>query len=135
MFSNRRDLRRWAAHVLLVWLFGLAMGVANACAVGGTTHHTDSLDGGRMVNRHHHDDQDADQGRANCLDLCEKSSVGAPKLKVADESTAVVWLPVLVSGPVGVIKLPEVVPDRQPPDTPHLRGSPPLRVAYQRLAL
>ena len=31
MFRNRRQLRRWAARVLLVWLFGVVTGVANAC--------------------------------------------------------------------------------------------------------
>lgn len=31
MFRHRSQLRRWAAHVLLVWLFGALSGVANAC--------------------------------------------------------------------------------------------------------
>ncbi len=31
MFSNRRQLRLLAARVLLVWLFGFAAGLANAC--------------------------------------------------------------------------------------------------------
>lgn len=34
MFSNRRQLRRWAARVLLLWLFGVSVGVANACWAG-----------------------------------------------------------------------------------------------------
>jgi len=34
MFSNRRQLRRWAAQVLLLWLFGVSTGVANACWAG-----------------------------------------------------------------------------------------------------
>ena len=36
MFSNRRQLRRWAAQVLLLWLFGVSAGVANACWAGST---------------------------------------------------------------------------------------------------
>jgi hypothetical protein len=33
MFSQSRRLRRFAAHVLLVWLFALGTGIANACVV------------------------------------------------------------------------------------------------------
>lgn len=33
MFSQPRRLRRFAAHVLLVWLLALGIGVANACVV------------------------------------------------------------------------------------------------------
>jgi hypothetical protein len=33
MFSQSRRLRRFAAHVLLVWLFALGAGIANACVV------------------------------------------------------------------------------------------------------
>ena len=31
MFGRRRQLHRWAASMLLVWLFALASGVVNAC--------------------------------------------------------------------------------------------------------
>lgn len=30
MFRHRHQLRRWAGRVLLVWLFGIATGVAHA---------------------------------------------------------------------------------------------------------
>ena len=33
MLRNRRQLRRWAIQVLLVWLFGIVTGIAHACAV------------------------------------------------------------------------------------------------------
>lgn len=33
MFRHRRHLHRWAYRVLVVWLFGIAAGVANACLV------------------------------------------------------------------------------------------------------
>ena len=32
--SNRRQLRRWAERVLLLWVFGLSSGVASACWAG-----------------------------------------------------------------------------------------------------
>jgi hypothetical protein len=38
MFSNRLQLRRWAARVLLMWLFGVMGGVANACWAEGFEH-------------------------------------------------------------------------------------------------
>ena len=34
MFRNRSHLRRWAARVLAVWLFGVVAGVANAYCAG-----------------------------------------------------------------------------------------------------
>jgi hypothetical protein len=36
---SRNRLRRLAAVVLLAWLFGLASGIANACALGGDSPH------------------------------------------------------------------------------------------------
>ncbi len=38
MFGNSRQLRRWAARVLLLWLFGVASGIANACWIEGLVH-------------------------------------------------------------------------------------------------
>ena len=31
MFRRPQQLRRWALRVVLVWLFGIGLGVANAC--------------------------------------------------------------------------------------------------------
>jgi hypothetical protein len=31
MFSHRRQLRQWAARVLLLWLFGVGSGIAHGC--------------------------------------------------------------------------------------------------------
>jgi hypothetical protein len=138
MFSDRRRLRRWAAQVLLVWVFGLAMGVANACALGELAHHEDGGDTAVAMGKHDHHrhaGHDGDQGKVNCLDFCEKSSVGAPKLKVADDGAAKVGLPALVSARVGVIELRAPVLIRVRADSPNLRGSPPLRIALRRLAL
>ena len=35
MFRQRQQLRRWAARVLLVWLFSVGAGAANACITTG----------------------------------------------------------------------------------------------------
>jgi hypothetical protein len=138
MFRNRRRLRRWAAQVLLAWLFGLAMGVANACALGESADHERGGDTAFAIGEHHHDGHaghDSGQGKANCLNFCEKSAVGAPKLTVADDGAAKVGLPALLSARVGVIELPAPLPVRVRADSLNLRGSPPLRIALQRLAL
>jgi hypothetical protein len=145
MLRNRRRLRRWATQVLLVWLFGLAMGVANACALAEPAREThaaattDHRHGARAhvvtsvatIGDHHR----ADGNDANCLDYCEKLSIGALKPKVADDGTAVVGVPIPVSARPGVIELPEPDAGHLRCGSTHLRGSPPLRTALQRLAL
>jgi hypothetical protein len=145
MLRNRRYLRRWATLVLLMWLFGLAMGVANACALGepGREAHAAAasdhghgerarvVDSIATIGDHHR----ADGNDANCLDYCEKLSIGAPKPKVADDGTAVVGLPIPVSARPGVIELPEPDAGHLRRSSTHLRGAPPLRTALQRLAL
>ncbi|MBL8346316.1 MAG: hypothetical protein JNN03_12800 [Rubrivivax sp.] len=135
MFSDRRHLRRWAAQMLLVWLFGLAMGVAHACALGESTHHHSAVGDVVKVASSHHDDEDHDRGQANCLDFCEKSSIGAPKLKLTDDTTTNPAFPVIAAGyaTTGL----SWAPSRgwSPVDSPHRRSGPPLRIAYQRLAL
>jgi len=145
MLRNRRYLRRWATLVLLMWLFGLAMGVANACALGeagreargaATTDHghgdrAHAVDSVAAIGDHHR----ADGNDANCLDYCEKLSIGAPNPKVADNGTAMVGLPMYVSAGPGVIELPEPDAGHLRRSSTHLRGAPPLRTALQRLAL
>lgn len=89
MFTDRRGLRRWTARVLCVWLFGLVMGVANACALGEPAHHRSEVAttaAADSVQKHQHGNEQGDFAELNCLDFCEKSSIGAPQLKVADDS-------------------------------------------------
>ena len=140
MFSDRRRLRRWAAQTLLAWLFGLAMGVANACALWDPGHHAAVLDSSVELAGHEHHDLDADHhdgddGSANCLDFCDKASVGAPKLKMADDGAVVVGLPAQGSGLLGAIEPQEPARSHFGLDRAVLRGGPPLRIALQRLAL
>ena len=133
MFSDRRSLRRWAAHVLLVWLFGLAMGVANACALGDSVHH---LTEAKAVAEHHHGDEQGDAAKDNCLNFCEKSSVGAPQLKMLDDGLAALGSFALpVSDKLAVSCLAEPAVGRLAVNSPQLPGGPPPRIAFQRLAL
>ena len=148
MFSDRRRLRQWAAQVLLVWLFGLAMGVVNACALGESAqhlHHHEAvaasmqkhrLDAGTVVLEHHHDDEQDDAAKVNCQDFCEKSSIGAPPLKVVDDGFAAFGVALPASDKLTVPGWTESIAVHLVIDySPHLPGGPPPRIAFQRLAL
>lgn len=138
MFSDRRRLRRWAAQVLLVWLFGLAMGVANACALGEPAHHhsdaatTTAAD---AVQKHDHGNEQGDLAKVNCLDFCEKSSIGAPQLKVVGDGLAALSFALPVAHTLSVAGQTAPTVGRLVVDSPTLPGGPPPRIAFQRLAL
>lgn len=95
MFRHRQQLRRWALRVLLVWLFGLGLGVANAClaakqfepgpstvsataAASGTAqdvmpegcdHHVVAASGASQGDPH------GTAAKSNCESFCERASV------------------------------------------------------------
>ena len=138
MFSDRRRLRRWAAQVLLVWLFGLAMGVANACALGEPAHHRSEVattPAPDPVQKHQHGNEQGDLAKVNCLDFCEKSSIGAPQLKVVGDGLAALGFALPVSHTLSAAGQAEPTVDRLVVDSPNLPGGPPPRIAFQRLAL
>lgn len=138
MFSDRRRLRRWAARVLLVWLFGLAMGVANACALGEPTHHRSDAAptaASDAVQKHQHGNEQGDPAKINCLDFCEKSSIGAPQLKVVGDGLAALGFALPVSHTLSAAGQAEHSVDQLLVDSPNLPGGPPPRIAFQRLAL
>lgn len=138
MCRNRRRIRRWASWVVFAWLFGLGMGVVNACALvdavhGQTLAHTASF----PVD--HDDDHNSGNSlghdKSNCLEFCALSSIGAPVVKVAPDSPLHADLPALVAAyaPYSAATQAEAGPAPLPPA--ERRGSPPLRITYQRLAL
>ena len=138
MFSDRRRLRQWAAQVLLVWLFGLAMGVANACALGEPAHHRSEVattPAADAVQKHEHGNEQGDLAKINCLDFCEKSSIGAPQLKVVGDGLAALGFALPVSHTLSAAGQAEPTVDRLVVDSPNLPGGPPPRIAFQRLAL
>ena len=100
MFRHRRQLRQWAARVLLLWLFGMGVGVANGClAAGGPT----AAHGAAVVEAHPHAAGTAGDGhqhashaphpadcdhqgapaKRNCQDFCDKTTMSIPPLKSA----------------------------------------------------
>lgn len=118
-----------------MWLFSVAAGVANACALGEPARQADGHHAASEVSSHHHGDDEGGFARLNCLDFCEKSSVAAPQLKLVDDATLFLGCAL---APVAYLSAPhpaEPVVDWLVVDSPHLRGGPPLRIAYQRLAL
>ena len=130
MFSDRRRLRRWAAQVLLVWLFGLAMGVANACALGEQAHHRSDAAtpfGADAVQKHQHGDEQGDLAKVNCLDFCEKPSLGAPQLKVVGDGLAALGFALPVSHTLSVAGQADPAVGRLMVDSPTMPGGPPPR--------
>lgn len=101
MFKHRCQLRRWAACVVLLCLFGLGSGVANACLGHGMAAH-----GEGVAVAPWQDDRDADCASAaglNCHDFCEKSSMSPPQQKLgldAGVADAMPLRPTLTAMPV-----------------------------------
>jgi len=138
MFSDRRRLRRWAAQVLLVWLFGLAMGVANACALGEPAHHRSEVataPASDAVQKHEHGNEQGDLAKVNCLDFCEKSSIGSPTLKVVGDDLVPLGFALPVSHALSTASRFGHSVRQLVVDSPHLPGGPPPRIAFQRLAI
>jgi len=145
IFGNRKHLRRWAARVLVVWLFGIATGVVNACLVqvssdlgpaiehAGKAEHAQHLGGARASpNQHAQHDDEAGAGKANCQDFCEKSAVSAPGLKSPFDSFDVGPAPVFASVAMPAAKPASVL---QPAARFDGRAAPPILIAFLRLAL
>lgn len=156
MFRHRRQVQRWASRVLLVWLFGIAAGVANACLATDLTRTdgrhwselaaapevTPAAAAAPMAGLHHGSPAaQGDSGPAggassatpNCLDFCEQSSLSLPTVKTALDGTHGVGLPapaVLMVAPVA---------DMSPGQCRVCRvtggHAPPITIAFLRLAL
>lgn len=138
MFFDRRQLRRWAARVLLAWLFGVGAGVANACLVasdeveaGPTTAASAHEHTGEHAGPQH--DDEGSPGKGNCVDFCEKSSVAVSGSKLPDRASMGV-LPV----PVCASSLPVVAPGAEHAAVAEVARrwhGPPIPIAFLRLAL
>ena len=153
MFHCRRQLHRWAAGLLLVWLFGVAAGVANACLtttmaeLGGQrsrpTQAAGEAHGETAAAELHHDSHqaphhgalghEASPAQFNCQDHCDKSTVSIPPLKSALDETLGHALP-----PVAIV-MACPAQDRAPAKRPMPRRAgalaPPITIAFLRLAL
>lgn len=156
MFRHRQQLRRWAARVLLLWLFGVAAGVANACLgpgpvegdAGASVHAGDAPYAQHAVSAlpdapdhssHapiHPDgahDPAASPASSNCQDFCDKASVSLPSLKsTLDNAQAQALSPLMAAT---VLPVPAFVPVQL--REPRRDGVSPLPIplAFLRLTL
>ena len=138
MFRHRLQLRRWAACVLALWLFGVGIGVANACVLA-----IEADAGGRDVllavashdGAHagvHHDGAPAP---SNCQDFCGKAGVSMPPQKTSLDAAHGHALPVWAAIPVVHPTLPAESKAAPRFDADDLRAPLPIQIAFLRLAL
>ena len=144
-FSNSHAKRRTALVAMLVWLFALASGVANACLLEAPGTHAHATKHGHAEAAHHatsstddamagddHDD-DADSSKEACLKTCDDGSNAPVKLKASSGSSdpglaavvAIAW-----NAATPAVSAPSRMNDLHPPIV-----GPPFRVRYSRLAL
>lgn len=137
MRFHRHYLRRWAAVVLLAWVFGIVMSVANACAIQppASTHASAVAVEHATASSHHHDsDGESDEAaKANCLDFCDESSVAAATWQPLADSANFAWLPAILIALV--LPQPQLQAARSVLSTPAHTGAPPIPIAFLRLAL
>ena len=130
--------------MLLVWVFGLVSGVANAClleAPGAATHaKTEKLHAQHDVQHNGFGThpqtavgsaqaEDAHTSKQPCLKVCDDSSRSLPKKHLAGEVDP--GLPSVVVVLWSLVKLNH----RQPSSTQRVASQVPLRHRYARLAL
>lgn len=79
MFKHRYQLRRWAACVVMLCLFGLGSGVVNACLGHGVA----ARDAAAVEQQDVVDVGCQSAASLNCHDFCEKSSMSVPQQKLS----------------------------------------------------
>ncbi len=145
LFSNTRIKRHTAFMVLLVWLFALASGLANACLLEVRETHSHVVAAGFSGGAHVSailpghagavaDGVDESHFKAPCLKVCDDGSRSFPKQKLtlaqSDPGPAPL-LAVLWTTPAESVVLVSRSMDDPQPASPAL----PLRVLFSRLAL
>ena len=149
MFRHRQQLRRWATRVLFFWLFGLGVGIANACLATGEAGPVAATVGhfvagvGARHGEASHDHARADgpslpahhgsSSKANCQDFCDKATVWIPPLKSALDD--IQFHAMTATTAVTVLPIPTFAPVRL--WVPRRDGvrAPAIQIAFLRLAL
>lgn len=152
MFTQPQRLRRFAVHVLLVWLFALGSGIVNACVVqlhipqpaqvtaqSATHEHPqmaaalDDEDAAKVHEHHQHGDQ-ADRTHPPCERFCDAPSVAPQPEKQQSNLLSGFWL---APAPVPPFDFQtSFAPIRiTPSDDARWRKTIPISIAYLRLAL
>lgn len=144
---TRSRIRRLAAYVLLLWVFGLASGIVNACVLGSDSRH--AVHAVAVAVHVHHagmamDDMDghaghehpADQGKPACERLCDAPVAARAADNELASALAGFWL---AAAPLPMVAPRAVEPvdaDAPPPEgAPRVRQAVPLPIAFLRLAL
>ena len=150
MFTQSQRLRRFAVHVLLVWLFALGTGIVNACVVQlhmqqpahAAAHDAQAMIAGAVDEETDcaslHGQQQAgdqtDHSRPACERLCDAPSVAPQPEKQQSNLASGFWL-----APAPVLSFDfqsSVEPLRiAPRDDARWRKSIPISIAFLRLAL
>ena len=146
-FSKTRINRISAFAMLLVWVFALISGVANACLLDASRI-TSQAGAIEQINQHglaqvslsSHESIEADSARAEdahtskqpCLKVCDDSSRSLPKKYPAGEVDP--GQPIIVAV-LWSLAEPIRLQYKQPSGTQHAASLLPLRVLYARLAL
>ena len=154
MFHHRRHLRRWAARMLVVWLFGIAAGVANACVSAGSqtrpaawvdasmpAHAGEAIAAtangsqGALNAASGHGDarHDGAPVNANCQDFCGKTSISVPSAsKSPFDAACVPCVPPPRNDVVAVTAWAQPIARLADPSR---RAGPSITIAYLHLAL
>lgn len=143
---TRSRVRRLAASVLLLWVFGLASGIVNACVLGSESRH--AVHAAAVVVHVHHagmtmDGMDghaghehpADHGKPACERLCDAPVAARAADNELASALAGFWL---APAPLPTIALRPFEPaDRAalPDGAPRGREGVPLPIALLRLTL
>jgi hypothetical protein len=143
-FADTRTKRNTAFAMLLVWVFALASGVANACFLETPRHHATAVKGsaatvqapgelGAHLGATAAHQDNADSTKESCLKVCDDGTHALPKVYSGVDHTdpgPPLLVTTLWTGSMPVVSAPRRVDDSAIPIV-----GPPLRVRYSRLAL
>jgi hypothetical protein len=136
MFRHRQPLRRWAALVLLLWLFGVGTGVAHACLAPSLAEWGEGSEAAAAGDCHGAGQTAADEraaGKTNCQDFCDKAGVSIPPLKAALDD--VLGAALLFPAVAAVAPVPALAPVQAAVPRRDGGWAPPIRIALLRLTL
>lgn len=138
---RRQQLRRWAAHVLVLWLLGVGTAIANTCLMPNRAPlgHPPEVHLAEGERADQASSCDGDHGHAgpavhsNCADFCDKASISMPPLKsVLDDGQAHA-----LAYPAILLVHPGPAPMPVSLKVPRRDGvwAPPIPITFLRLAL
>jgi len=144
-FAHTRTKRTTAFVVLLVWLFALASGVANACSLETSRPHSMAAEGSAAMTSHapaelhahsgagagHHDVSDST--KESCLKVCDDGTHTVRNMQSGVDHTDPGPAPLIAT--LWTASPPVIVVPHQLDDLAPSIVWPPFRVRYSRLAL